>query len=556
MIRAMIRELLPAALLAAALSSPFWGLGHPLVEVDDARYAAVPREMLASGAWLTPTLNGMEYVEKPPLWYWLAKGSYLLFGVSEGAARLPLALLSVCGLMITAWLGSWVFERGLGAKAAAMLASSALYFFLSHYITLDLALTVFLWGCCALLLRCLAKPEQAYWASPLAWFLAALAFLTKGLVALLLPLMWLAAIACFIPSWRPRLRAALNPCGLLIIAAVIVPWLWSMEDRHPGFLRFFFREQHVERYLTAKYNRSSPWYFFLLVLPAAVLPWAGAGIAGVAQALRRQGREPEKALALWALTVTAFFSLSQSKLISYILPAIPALCLLAAKGDEKPVFPGGNFLSLLLAGLLLAGGALAWPWRHSLDGLPSIVFQIGAASAALYASALIIQSLGKPRHWPWSAALALAAGGLALSAARPAQAWLGARPLALALAQRMQPADQLLFYGTYLHSLGFYLGRPADRIIYWSGELHYAERNPRHARRFGDDDEIRQLRREGGRAFLVCRAFEASYLQGLLGHGTRVELFGPWALLEFSGDKPGRRPFHRQPGLASVPSYG
>ncbi|MBI4386844.1 MAG: hypothetical protein HY551_05630, partial [Elusimicrobia bacterium] len=87
----------PRVLVLVALTMPFWDLGHPLWEVDDARYAEVPREMAQSGDWITPRLNYMDYIEKPPLIYWLGALSYKALGVSEAAGRLPLAILAILG---------------------------------------------------------------------------------------------------------------------------------------------------------------------------------------------------------------------------------------------------------------------------------------------------------------------------------------------------------------------------------------------------------------------------------------------------------------------------
>src|SRR5581483_4930887 len=98
------------AMFLIALTSPFWSLGHALIEVDDARYAEVPREMAQTGHWAVPTLDYFDYVEKPPLPYWLTAVSYELFGVSETTARLPLAALACAGLALTGWLGWWLLS--------------------------------------------------------------------------------------------------------------------------------------------------------------------------------------------------------------------------------------------------------------------------------------------------------------------------------------------------------------------------------------------------------------------------------------------------------------
>ncbi len=132
----------PLWLLALALAVPILGLTSPLLEVDDARYAQVPAEMLASGDWVLPTLDGTAYVEKPPLWYWTAAASYKLFGVSEGAARLAMLLFALLGVAGAWWLGSWLYEPGVGVAAAAATATASLWIFLTHNMTVDMPVSV------------------------------------------------------------------------------------------------------------------------------------------------------------------------------------------------------------------------------------------------------------------------------------------------------------------------------------------------------------------------------------------------------------------------------
>ena len=113
----------PAWLVAAALALPLLVLGSPLIEVDDARYAEVPRAMAASADWILPSLNAMPYVEKPPLWYWLGAASIKAFGVCEAAARLPMFLLSLLGAGGIFWLGSWMYSPSVGRCAALATAT-------------------------------------------------------------------------------------------------------------------------------------------------------------------------------------------------------------------------------------------------------------------------------------------------------------------------------------------------------------------------------------------------------------------------------------------------
>lgn len=458
------------------LTSPFWGLGHALWEVDDARYAEVPREMVASGDWATPRLNELDYVEKPPLWYWLAAASYKIFGVSEAAARLPLALLSMLGLLATAWLGSWLYSPRTGLIAAAALASSGLYIFLSHYITLDLALSVFLLLTSAMIMRVLAKPEDARWASCAAWAFAGLAFLSKGLVALIFPAAWTAVLLLLLPRLRSAgLKLVASP-GPLLMAAIVAPWFLAMEERHPGFLRVFFVEQHFQRYLDpAKYNRGQPWFFFLWVLPAGLLPWTPVLVAGI----RRAPLDwRQAALLSWSAIVLLFFSASSSKLATYILPILPHLCLAGARGLE-----------------------------------------------ALERERLVLRS----------AAAGLGLGIAMLIGGGLADEHLSCQRLALAIAETRRPEDRVYAYGIYLHGLPFYTRHRVDRLVNWTGELHYAKRDPATSDRFGDDMAIRELPLPDRRVFVVLRSKEDAYFLTLTKPGTLKSWrhFGKWTLAEF-----------------------
>jgi len=526
-------------LLALTATAPFWDLGHPLLEVDDARYAEVPREMALGGDWATPHLNGLDYVEKPPLWYWLCAASYKVFGVNEGAAHLPLALLAVLALLGTAWLGSWLYGPGQGWTAALLLGSSLLFFALAHFITPDLGLTVWLLWCTAFLLRCLLRPQDSAWAGPAAWVCAGLAVLSKGLVGLVFPLAWAAALWLLCAEWRPRLRALLRPLGPALFLLLVAPWFALMERRHPGFLRFFFYEHHVLRFATQKFNRDNPWYFFLLVLPAGLMPWTPAVAAGVgrAWAARRQGDGRGLALAVWAVLVTAFFSCSRSKLLTYILPVFPHLAVLAAAASEqKPLW--AKRLGTAAAILLLVAAAAALPVSRFIPTgeLPfPAAPALAAVALAILAGGLLCWSLDiKPLALGTTAGLLV--GGLGLFAMRSAAETLSARDLAAAIASRRGPADLVYVYGTYLHGLPFYTGRRVDRMVEWRGELEYAGRDEGvRAERFGGADRISALPLADRRVFVVCLRRDAGFVLSLV-PAKKVRLtqaFGRWVLLEY-----------------------
>ncbi|MBI3551403.1 MAG: glycosyltransferase family 39 protein [Elusimicrobia bacterium] len=527
---------------AVALLSPFWGLGHPLIEVDDARYAEVPREMVETGDWATPHLDYLDYVEKPPLWYWLAASSYKVFGVSEATARLPLALLSIVGLLALAWLGSWLYSPRVGVCASVILASSGLYFFLSHYITPDLPLTVFLLLTTAMILRCLTRPSDGRWAGPAAWFFAALAFLSKGLVAAIFPAIWTSALLFLFPQWRKGLRGLLNPLGPAVFLAVVSPWFLLMERRHPGFLHVFFVEQHFQRFITQKYNRSSPWYFFLLVLPAGLLPWTPAALASLARGPRHWRAEPrDAALALWSVLVVGFFSSSQSKLATYILPVFPHLALLVASSCQRPLPVWSKRLSWVLGAALL-GAVLAGPSlfpelyaRADAEPLAVALKPFVFAAALALGTGLAAAGFSQRDSLKRLAAAGLAVGALALGAFSAGSGWLSAKELARSISGRFRPGDAIYAYGIYLHGVPFYTGRRVDKVVNWVGELHYAMRDPANADRFGDERDIAGLPLEGKRVFVSFPRDQTNFIFSVTGP-ERLKgyaAFGPWGLAEF-----------------------
>lgn len=535
----------PGWLLAAALALPLLILGSPLIEVDDARYAEVPRAMAASGDWVLPSLNAMPYVEKPPLWYWLGAASIRAFGSSEAAARLPMLLLAVLGAAGVFWLGSWLYSPVIGRSAALATATAGLWLFLTHNLTLDLPVSVFLLWTTALILRVLEKPEDARWAAPAAWAAAALAFLSKGLISFLFPFLWTAVLIGLFPRWRRPALRLLSPAGILLAAALAAPWFLAMQARRPDFFHTFFIEQHFQRYLTPRYSRGAPWWFYLAVLPGGLLPWTAPFLSGLARAARRPFEDARAtALALWVVGVIAFFTTSHSKLATYALPVLPHAALLAALSLEDGAPRWARNVSRALGALLLlaaAVGALLYARLPSLS-LPPIGADAALLRRLVALAAAALASYGAAQLWAPSAkrpALALGLGGIlgglfALGAVSAASPLISAKELALAVKADARPEDEVWTYDSFLHGLQFYTGRPVDKMVYFVGEFHYAQRDEANALRFGDDDEIRALPRKGGRTFVAMKSRRRAQFEAVPPKGSIVSWreFGPWALAE------------------------
>src|SRR5258706_1733329 len=179
-------------LLAVFAAGWFCNLGYRhLIKPDEGRYAEIPREMVASGDWLTPRLNGYKYFEKPALQYWITAAAFTAFGPHEWAARLWPALTGFLGVLLVFLAGKRLFSPPAGLWGAAVAASSAIYASIGHLLTLDMALCVFMSASVFAFAVAQRDPageaERRRWML-LAWAAAALAVLSKGLVGIVLPL--------------------------------------------------------------------------------------------------------------------------------------------------------------------------------------------------------------------------------------------------------------------------------------------------------------------------------------------------------------------------------
>jgi 4-amino-4-deoxy-L-arabinose transferase-like glycosyltransferase len=313
---------LPALLLYPAL-------GFHLFEPDEGRYAEIPREMLARGDWIVPTLQGEPYMDKPPLLYWLVMLSYKVFGVSVAAARLVPAL-TVHGCILATYLfGCHAFGERRGLRAALLLSVMPALIGIGRILTLDGLLT--LWVTIGLFAGFrVATPVRPRGAVALWTIACGMGVLTKGPVALALVLVPLFAWRRLHPDRAAAWGRSTWAIFIAGVAAINVPWYVAMSLRQPGFVKYFFWQHNVQRFFTPFDHVEPIWYYGPILLvglfPAVLaLPAIVRHFAGPAGADRRS---PELSFALVAgLGCVGFFSLSGCKLPTYILPAFPALAL-------------------------------------------------------------------------------------------------------------------------------------------------------------------------------------------------------------------------------------
>ncbi|MGB7323376.1 MAG: glycosyltransferase family 39 protein [Rubripirellula sp.] len=319
-------------LVAASVAILLPSLSYPLIEPDETRYAQIAIEMNDSHDWITPTLSGQPYLDKPPLMYWLTALSFKCFGNTDTAARLPAVLASLATVTVCFFLG----KRILGSRPA-FLGSAALllcggFVFAGRFLILDSLLSFFV--VTTLLSAYIAvRQESHHWGW---WMFAgtacALGVLTKGPVALLLCGPPIVAFAWLRQDpARPKFKhwAAFA----VPVAIVCIPWYIAVWKSNPAFGDYFFLEHNLKRF-TQGSNHQEPFWFYAPTLFAAmfptslVLPSLGFFLVGRSDAKRDLRSKDMGFLFLAAGWILLFFSLASCKLPTYILPSLPILCLM------------------------------------------------------------------------------------------------------------------------------------------------------------------------------------------------------------------------------------
>jgi 4-amino-4-deoxy-L-arabinose transferase-like glycosyltransferase len=321
----------------------------PLIRAE-AMYALIPQEMVNSGRWLLATLNGAPYLDKPPLLYWLTIVGYKTFGTSEWAARVPMLLCTLGEIWLTYLLGRRMFGPRAAWLGGFVLLSSIGFFALHLQILTDHLITLSLIASLYCMWRWREKPQRR-WA--LGFYLAlAAGFMSKGFIGLAFPIL----ISGLFLGFRDRaslFRLWFNPWGLVLLAAVALPWLAAMERTYPGFLRHHILNEQILRFLGRREPPditpfSIPGFWIFLVI--WLMPWALLLPSALYRFWRESGSAELKGgrlLLLWAGVILGFFTLSSSRIEYYSLPALPPLalilgrrlegCLDAAK-DRAPVW--------------------------------------------------------------------------------------------------------------------------------------------------------------------------------------------------------------------------
>jgi 4-amino-4-deoxy-L-arabinose transferase-like glycosyltransferase len=532
-----------AAIVALAAAVCMFHLGSfGLWEPDEARYAEIAREMLQSGNLLVPHLNYVAYVEKPPLLYWLTTLSFWIFGVSEFAARLPVALSAIAGILATYYFALHAFGRRHAILAAAILATTPLYALMSQVLTTDMTLTALV--TIAMFSLYLHWQNGGRWCW-LAYVAMGLAVMSKGPVGAALPilsmLIWL-ALNRDLRGALARFRAI---PGLLLTTLIAAPWFVMMTIREPGFADFYFVGEHLRRAFEADYSHSEAFYFYLPVLAIGLLPWT---LLVPFLTWREGPRNPARGFCVVAASVTIVaFSCASAKLISYILPAVPPLAVLIADGlascawpaadsraahrppDSRILIESGPLLALLGAGVIVAAieaSQFRTPYvmaaRPAIYAIGAILIMGGVATMSMFVMRRTGAGLGAIVV---TLALALIAGGWVRLETEPMRSYAA---LSRAIAEQAPDSD-IICYHRYVQSLPFYNRK---RVVLLGGrtELDFGSRLDPDARDWfmNNDDQMFRRWEQPGRVVVVLDAIDLARMK---------ERFGDFDLIAAEGKK-------------------
>lgn len=539
---------------AAPLVLSAWIGPVPLLEPSEARYAEIAREMLVSGDWITPRLNGHKHLHKPPLTYWITAVSMKLFGVNEWGARLPMLFSSLAVVALTFCLARSIFGRTSALLSAAVLSSTTGFLVLSRMLATDAYLLLFVTAALYCAWQALLGRSNRWILG--FWFCAGLGLLTKGPLGLLLPLMPAVAAGLFLRRravFRDRplpVRWPWHLAGLALAALIAVPWYVALCRVTPAAVPYLLGKA-VGPVASARGMHGGPPVFYLYVLLGGLFPWslllpqafarlfspAWGGWSAPYSGEADGGRERLRAAALFLATASlgwiGFFSVIPAKLPAYILPCFVPLAIVIGPVLAGFLEGGRRGITGLYACLtLLAVATLGLGWGLQAD-VAAYVRELAQGHLVPVAVAGAVLSVGGwlSLHYRRPAmtllCLLLAPASIYITAAHALCTTLGThncpRALVAAVQAESPGVSRIICLRVYLRSLSFYTGRRVVLVDY-PREIHledgYAKppaRFPPAIRNYYHNGEFqaRRLLHEQARNLWVTREEHMPYVRRL-----------------------------------------
>lgn len=500
-----------AAIAVTVLAILLTWLGRgELLGYDEARHTEIGRAMLASGSFLVPHLDGEPYYDKPAAYYWLVAASLRTFGHNEFAARLPSVLAALVTIAAAARFAARAYGPSTARLTAIALATTPVFVALGRYGLLDMTLTATL---------TIAFTSLGIWwidrsvRMPVLFYAAiGAATLVKGPVALAQATI---ALGClYFASTRDRSRSptrmlrALSPLrGLLIAAAVALPWYIAAWLADPDYIRTFLFSHNIERFAGAGPGSThvEPWWYYPVLLPLMLLPWTPWVAAGLARLHRKVGHDDADLYCLvWTVSTASVYLAAGSKLATYMLPTVvPLICFAASAVDSEFHRVGGALVRSGRAARRWALGVTAFASTCAMISCvyiwaehPHAVGRIWTLAPALLALPLALVLPRSPTPQRWMAATALAATGLTLAAYGAATdvvaGFKDMRTLAAVIDTQLPAGARLFTFRAPAHAATFYNGRVMRTLV--------------------DPDEARELIESDAATALVIRRRDIALL--------------------------------------------
>jgi hypothetical protein len=446
-----------------------------LFEPDEGRNAEKAREILVLNDWITPHENFHPVLDKPIFFYWLIALAYKVFGISVWAARLPSALAALACIGAIYWFVRRRWDLWTAQWSGLILLTSLGFFMLARVVIFDMNLTLFL----ALALCAFYEGAHADDLTKrrifclLLYASLAIATLIKGLIGIVLPGMVICFYLLITKQWFLLRRIYLIP-GVILFLVVVIPWYFKVDALNPGYLRYYFWDEHFGRFTGADFNRSQPWHYFIWVGMIGFLPWTLLVPVLAGRYGKNAFDDKTIFLSLWFVLPFLFFSASDAKLPHYILPVLPALSILTAVALTDRYQTNrtrANFALSLVA---------------STQGLITLYVVLGSVWPAILAPAIRATVAGNA-HILWIYGVLITAfllfllfqshqrlllmGQLYLAHSVSVLLFLlfiitmvvlaaperSALPLATIVTARLTPATQIVFFDTYQAGMAFYL---------------------------------------------------------------------------------------------------
>jgi len=487
----------------------FSGLGaFGLTGPDEPRYAAIARAMSETHDWITPRLWGTPWFEKPVLYYWAAGIAMRIFGVGEFAARLPSALAALLAVFAVTWTALRSYGAGAAWYASLLLPTSVAIIGFSRAASPDMLFAGLLTAAMAIAYEMLQRPRPGPLLQIAFGIFLGAAVLAKGPAAVILAGGATLAWAVLSRQWHAPLRF-LHPLIIGVFCVTALPWYVLCALRNPSFLHVFIWQHNFERYLTPVFEHRQPFWFFVPVFLVGTLPWLPLLFTGLGEAIRKKSfathlDSPALFILCWSLFTLFFFSLSQSKLPGYVLPAFPPAIVLVAAHLARQVAKKTRTAKTVIASvgivfpvvLAMGRAQLHRPHVFGIVSPGNLERGIGVILLTALAGGALVVALALYCHWNRAigavagtvVVLLLVANHFILPALDLS---ISARPTATGLINSFSAtSDDVAVFQlprAYKYGLNYYFGkdlpewRPEMRqryLFFGEGSLHELERFP------------------------------------------------------------------------------